>query len=245
MDNFSPIKNIKKIKVIGFDADDTLWANEPYFRDTEQKFYTLLGEFMLPNMVETELYKTELANMSLYGYGIKAFMLSMIETALKIGGAELSPAVLAKIIKLGREQLQKPVVLIDGAEKTLKYLKSKYRLILVTKGDLLDQERKLNMSGLMPYFHHIEIMSDKRDTDYRNLLKRIEVKPAEFLMVGNSLKSDILPVLTIGGNAIHIPFHTIWEHEKINPTHLNDYHYEKAESLTEMLRLFKMAAFVH
>lgn len=181
-----------------------------------------------------ELYKTEIANLPLYGYGIKGFVLSMIETVLRITEGKIDPVVISKAITLGQEMLNKPVVLLDGVEEVLKTLHGKYKLVVATKGDLLDQQRKLTKSGLDHYFHHIEIMSDKQEKDYQKLIKHLDCKPEAFLMLGNSLKSDVLPVLNIGGHAVHIPFHTTWVHESIDHTieHANFY---QMENLSEVL----------
>jgi len=223
-----------QITVIAFDADDTLWVNEPYFRETEEQFAGLLEDFMPHHSILAELYKTEIANLPLYGYGIKGFVLSMIETVLRITEGKIDPIVISKAISLGQEMLNKPVELLDGVEEVLKALHGKYRLVVATKGDLLDQQRKLTKSGLDHYFHHIEIMSDKQEKDYQKLIKHLDCKPEEFLMLGNSLKSDILPVLNIGGHAVHIPFHTTWVHEHIDHTieHANFY---QMESLSDVL----------
>lgn len=204
------------IQVIAFDADDTLWVNEPYFREAEDKFCALLEDYLPHHSVAKELFKTELQNIPHYGYGVKGFMLSMIETALRVSQNNLSPIVIEKAIQYGKDLLDKPIELLDGIEEVLHLLKKKYRLVVATKGDLLDQERKLKKSGLIDYFHHIEIMSDKREADYRKLIGHLDIDPAHFTMVGNSLKSDVLPVLAIGGHAIHIPYHTTWVHEQID-----------------------------
>ena len=204
------------LKVIAFDADDTLFVNEPYFQETEQKFCALLSDYLSHQGLSQELFKTEIANLDLYGYGIKGYTLSMIEAAMNISNNTLSVEVIGKIIDLGKQLLQKPIELLDGVEDTLKALQGKYKLIVATKGDLKDQQRKLHDSGLGPYFHHIEVMADKQEINYKKLLTRLEIEPSEFFMIGNSLKSDVLPVLAIGGYAVHIPFHTTWEHEKIN-----------------------------
>ena len=206
------------LKVIAFDADDTLFVNEPYFQETEQKFCALMGNYLSHHSLSQELFKTEIDNLELYGYGIKGYTLSMIEAAMKISNNTLSIEVIGKIIELGKELLQRPIELLDGVEETLKALQGKYKLIVATKGDLKDQQRKLHDSGLGPYFHHIEVMADKQEVNYEKLLKRLEIEATEFLMIGNSLKSDVLPVLGIGGYAVHIPFHTTWEHEKISHT---------------------------
>lgn len=223
-----------KITVIAFDADDTLWVNEPYFRETEEQFAGLLEDFMPRHSIMAELYKTEMANLPLYGYGIKGFMLSMTETAMRITMGKINPAVVEKVLELGKEMLNKPVVLLDGVEEVLKALHGKYRLVVATKGDLLDQQRKLTKSGLDHYFHHIEIMSDKQEKDYQKLIRHLDCKAEAFLMLGNSLKSDVLPVLNIGGYAVHIPFHTTWVHESIDHRIEHPNFYEM-ESLAEVL----------
>ncbi len=226
------------ISVIAFDADDTLWVNEPYFQETEDKFCELLAPYLSRHTLSQELFKTEIANLRLYGYGIKGYILSMIEAALRISNNTISNEVVEKIIQYGKELLEKPIELIDGVEETLESLKGRYKLVVATKGDLLDQRRKLHNSGLGGYFHHIEVMSDKQEKDYSDLVKRLDVKPSEFVMIGNSLKSDVLPVLGIGAYAIHIPFHTTWAHERIdyNVEHEN---FRDFESISDVLSLFQ------
>lgn len=206
------------LKVIAFDADDTLWINEPYFQETENKFCALLEDYMPHHNVAKELFKTEIDNLALYGYGVKGFMLSMVETALRVSNNTVSTDTIEKAIQYGKELLAKPIELLNGVEEILSELKNNFRLVVATKGDLLDQERKLKKSGLEHYFHHIEIMSDKQEADYLKLIKHLDIKPEEFLMIGNSLKSDVMPVLAVGGHAIHIPYHTTWAHEKIEQT---------------------------
>jgi putative hydrolase of the HAD superfamily len=203
------------IRVIAFDADDTLWINETYFREAEEKFASLLEDFLPQHAIMKELYRTEIANLSLYGYGIKGFMLSMIETALRISEQRMPISLVEKIIQIGQEMLSKPVDLLPGVEEVLKSLQGHYRIVLATKGDLVDQERKLYKSGLEGYFHHIEIMSEKRPSDYQKLIGHLDIKASELVMIGNSLKSDILPVLELGGYGIHVPFHTTWIHEQV------------------------------
>ncbi len=201
------------IKTIAFDADDTLWVNEPFFQEAEKEYCMLLESYLTHEQISTELLHTEIKNLNLYGYGVKGFVLCMIETASRITEGKASLHLTNKIIAIGQELLQKPIILLDGVEDTLAQLKGKYRLIAATKGDLLDQKRKLIKSGLENYFHHIEIMGDKQTSDYEDLLQRIDCAPQNFLMLGNSLKSDILPVLEMGGFAGHIPYHITWAHE--------------------------------
>ncbi|MEM6515751.1 MAG: HAD family hydrolase [Bacteroidota bacterium] len=207
--------NYINIKTIGFDADDTLWVNETYFRDAENEIAKLMAPYETANKIDQELFKMEMKNLSLYGYGVKGFMLSMVEMALEISNYSISNEKIMKILEIGKDMLEKPVELLDGVEDILKKLYKDYKLILLTKGDLLDQERKLEKSGLTDYFHHIEILSDKKEKNYSNFLKSMEIKPEEFLMVGNSLKSDILPIVKLGATAVHIPFHTTWLHEQV------------------------------
>lgn len=205
---------MKNIKIIAFDADDTLWDNEMYFQEAGEKFCALLEDFLPLHTVQRELLQTEIKNIDLYGYGIKAFMLSMIETAIRITDKNIHASMIERIIGFGTELLQKPVILLPDVEHVLQSLKRNYRLVMATKGDLLDQERKLKKSGLIEYFHHIEIMSEKKEPDFQKLIRHLDIQPSELMMVGNSVKSDILPVLAIGGNGIHIPYHVTWEHEK-------------------------------
>ena len=209
--------SLKHIKVIGFDADDTLWVNEPYFQDAGKQFCLLLNPYLHDiEITAKELFMTEIKNLDLYGYGVKAFILSMIETAIRITGGKIKANEIGSILEMGNTILNMPIQLLDDVENVLKKLKSRYLFILVTKGDLLDQERKLQKSGLIDYFHHIEIMSDKHEDNYRKLLMHLNIKPEEFLMVGNSVKSDILPVISIGATAIHVPFEVTWQHEIIH-----------------------------
>jgi len=204
------------LKVIAFDADDTLWHNESYFQEAEHKFCQLFEDFLPQHTVARELLKTELENLPLYGYGIKAFTLSMIQTAVRISEGNIKAREIDKIIGFGQELLEKPVEKLDGVEEVLTQLQDKYRLVMATKGDLLDQERKLKKSSLEKYFHHIEIMSEKKESDFRKLIGHLDIQPEAFAMVGNSLKSDILPVLNLGGHGFHIPYHVTWSHETID-----------------------------
>jgi len=206
------------LRVIAFDADDTLWENEQFFAEAEQKFIAMLEDFLPRHTVARELLHTEIANLPLYGYGIKAFMLSMIETALRISDNKIPASVIGEAIAIGRDMLEKPVVLLDGVTSVLEQLKGRYRLVMATKGDLLDQERKLKKSNLQSYFHHIEIMSEKKEDDYQKLIRHLDIPPSQFMMIGNSLKSDVMPVIAIGGYGVHVPYHVTWEHEKIDVT---------------------------
>ncbi|MGH1385536.1 HAD family hydrolase [Kordia sp.] len=222
------------IKVIAFDADDTLWVNETYFREAEHKFAKLLSAYETENTIDQELFKMEMKNLSIYGYGIKGFVLSMVESAIELSNGKISNKVLAEILEIGKEMISMPVELLDGIEEVLERLSKKYRLLVLTKGDLLDQERKLEKSGLTKYFHHVEVMSDKKEKNYSDLLEHLEVDVNEFLMIGNSLKSDVLPIINIGGKAIHVPFHTTWQHETVLPHEESD-EYDVVKSIVEVL----------
>ena len=226
----------KNIKVIGFDADDTLWVNETYFREAEIEYGKLLSEYETLNKIDQELFKKEIGNLNLYGYGVKAFTLSMVESALEISNYNVSAKTIEAILSIGKNMLNKPVELLDGVEEVLKTLSKKYKLILATKGDLLDQERKLEKSGLTNYFHHIEVLSDKKEDNYSKLLNHLDIKPSEFLMIGNSLKSDILPLVNIKAHAIHVPFHTTWAHEQVTEKETNGKAYKTLNSLSEILK---------
>jgi putative hydrolase of the HAD superfamily len=231
--------NYHNIKVIGFDADDTLWVNETYFRDAELAFAKLLAKYETANKIDQELFRMEMDNLELYGYGVKAFTLSMVESAIELSNYSVSAKTIEAILNIGKDMLNKPVELLDGVEDVLKTLSKKYRLILATKGDLLDQERKLEKSGLTDYFHHIEVLSDKKEANYSKLLKHLDINPSEFLMIGNSLKSDVLPLVNIKANAIHIPFHTTWAHEQVSVEETNGKLYKTITSLKDVLNLVK------
>ena len=225
----------KKIKVIAFDADDTLWVNETYFRDAEQEFAKLLSNFETMNKIDQELFVMEIKNLPLYGYGVKGFMLSMIESALELSNYQIDPKKMMQILAIGKEMLEKPIELLTGVEEVLKALHGKYKLIVATKGDLLDQERKLKKSGLLKYFHHIEVMSDKKIEDYQSLVGHLDIEASELLMIGNSLKSDILPLIQIGASAIHVPFHTTWAHEEVSEEEQSSTDYKTVNNLSEIL----------
>ena len=206
-------------QVIAFDADDTLWVNEPLFREAEKEFSGLMRDFLEREECAKKLYECVTNNLPLYGYGIKSFALSLTEIAIQISDGKVPNEILVRVINIGKEMLNAPVVVLDGVKEildTLTALKRPHdKLIVATKGDLLDQERKFEKSGLAGYFDHIEVMSDKQPANYRKLITKLGVQPKDFTMIGNSVKSDILPVLEIGGRAFHIPYHTTWQHEVV------------------------------
>jgi len=227
------------IKVIGFDADDTLWVNETYFREAEEEVGHLLSHYETPNKIDQELFKMEMKNLPTYGYGVKGFVLSMIELAIELSNGSVSNEIIGKILDIGKNMINKPIELLDGVDEVLKALSKDYKLIVATKGDLLDQERKLEKSGLLDYFHHIEVLSEKQESNYQKLLNHLDIKPSEFLMIGNSLKSDILPLVNIGAEAIHVPFHTTWLHEKVSKTETEGLEYKTVESLKDILSVLR------
>lgn len=203
-------------KIIAFDADDTLWHNEPYFDEAQAKFCELFADYASKQEILQLILSHQVKNLPLYGFGIKAFTLSMIDSALELTNHQISGQGIQKIIDIGRDLLQKPVELLPEVEDVLQQLKGKYKLVVATKGDLKDQHRKLHDSRIGHYFHHIEVMSDKKELDYEKMLGRLDIKPENFIMIGNSLKSDVLPVLNIGGHGYHVAYHTTWEYEKID-----------------------------
>ena len=225
-------------KIIAFDADDTLWHNEPYFDEAQERFCVLFQDYASKQEILGLILNHQIANLPLYGFGIKAFTLSMIETALDLTNHSISGSGIEKIITIGKDLLQKPVELIPNVEKVLSELQGKYKLVVATKGDLKDQHRKLHDSGIGAYFHHIEVMSDKTELDYQKMLGRLDCDPTAFLMIGNSLKSDVLPVLNLGGHAIHIPYHTTWEYEKID-FEIQHQNFKSVSNISEILPLLK------
>ena len=200
---------------LGFDADDTLWHNETIFEKVHERYRELLAHYHDAATVDRTLFATEMRNLELYGYGVKGFTLSSIETAIQLTGGKISAEEIRQIIALGREMLAHPVDILDGVVETLSALSGQHRLLVITKGDLRDQERKLARSGLAAHFHHVEILSEKDERSYSALFRRHAIDPARFLMVGNSLKSDILPVLALGGAGAHVPYHITWEAERV------------------------------
>ena len=227
---------IEGIKVIGFDADDTLWVNEPYYREVENQFVELMTAYGVNGDIAGELFKTEIANLELYGYGIKAFMLSLVECAIDLTEGAVKSQTVSKIIALGKAMLERPIELLPDVKEVLKQLAPFYRLIVATKGDLLDQERKMRKSSISGYFHHIEVMSDKQEEHYVQLLKHLDIAPEQFLMIGNSLKSDVLPPLKLGAWGIYVPYHTTWAHEEVEEEPQTDRFFQ-VEGLREVVKI--------
>ena len=205
--------NFSEIQVIGFDADDTLWENEDIFLNAQKEFKEIFKNYS--SNFDEELLKIEKENLDKYGYGVKGFILSLIETSIYVSENKIDSESIEKILCLGKEMLSSPVTLIDGVKETLEILSKEYQLILITKGDLLDQERKIKNSKLFEYFDYIEIISEKNEESYLDILQKKNINPRNFLMVGNSLKSDISPVINIGGKAIYIPYKLTWANEAV------------------------------
>jgi putative hydrolase of the HAD superfamily len=205
------------IELVALDADDTLWHNEPLYTGTRERFRELLAKYEPSGVLDDRLYEVELRNLRHFGYGVKGFVLSLIESAIEMTDGRLETADVSRIIEWGREMLVSPVELLEGVRDVAEQLAAMYPLILVTKGDLLHQETKLAGSGLGHLFQGLEVVSEKDERIYRNLIARHGVPPNRFVMVGNSLRSDILPALDAGAHAVYIPYAISWVHERISP----------------------------
>ena len=230
------------IELVAFDADDTLWQNEPIFIDTQARFCALLERHIAPEEIERSLAETELRNLKRYGYGIKPFTLSMIETAVELTAGEVTGAEIAGILQMGRDMLDAPVRLFDGAAGVVAGLASRYPLIVVTKGDLLDQETKIARSGLGDHFSAVEVVSSKDRETYEAIAGRHRCAPDRFAMVGNSLRSDVIPVAGMGGHAVYIPYGDTWEHESVPAAELDGLHFETIPDLAALPALLESIA---
>lgn len=219
---------------IAFDADDTLWHNETIFEDVHARYCKMLSDYHDAETVEATLYETEIRNLDLYGYGVKGFTLSAIETAIQLTQGKISPEEINRLMALGRDMLAHPVELLPGVAETIAALAARHRLLLITKGDLRHQERKLLKSGIAEHFRHVEIVSEKDAPTYASILRRHAIAPADFLMVGNSLKSDIFPVLALGGYAVHLPYHLTWKHERTDTIPLENGHFFTLETVRDL-----------
>ena len=217
--------------LIAFDADDTLWHTEELYVGTQARFRQMLLPYHSAAWIDEKLYATEMRNLGVFGYGIKGFTLSMIETAIELTEGRISGAEIQGLIDMAREMLKADVRLLDGVAETVAALAPDYPLMIITKGDLFDQETKIARSGLGQYFRHVEIVSDKTEATYAALLRRHGVPPARFLMIGNSLRSDIVPVVRLGGRAVYIPYHLTWAHELVSETPLGEGAYYTLESV--------------
>ena len=229
-----PMIDFRDIRVLAFDADDTLWDCQSHFEEVEQHLYRLIAPYC--EDPARELFKTESGNMADLGYGCKAFTISIIETALRVGGDHLSAEVLADLLSHSKSLLHLPATPLPEVEETLQRLQAwPYRMVVFTKGELQDQENKLHRSGLAKYFSHVEITSNKTEMEFQQLCEHLDILPSQLVMIGNSLKSDIAPALNIGASAIHIPFHVTWQLE-----HFDDIEHERLIKITHFNELLQI-----
>ena len=226
--------NLNNLRIIAFDADDTLWDCQSHFEAVENHLYRLIAPYC--KTPSKELFLTESGNMADLGYGCKAFTISIIETALRVAGDHLSAAELSDLLANSKSLLHLPATPLPEVEATLQRLQAyPYRLVVFTKGELQDQENKLRRSGLAKYFSHVEITSDKTEVEFQQLCQHLDILPSQLLMVGNSLKSDIAPALTIGASAIHIPFHVTWQLE-----HFEDIEHERLVKISHFNEILQI-----
>jgi putative hydrolase of the HAD superfamily len=222
------------IKVVAFDGDDTLWHNESHFNLTQQQLRDLLLSHAPDADVDQHLFGIEMANLKLYGYGIKSFTLSMLETAIEITEGRIPASDLEVILGWGKSMLQQPTELLDGVREALVEVSRRHPMLLITKGDLFDQESKLARSGLGELFEGVEILSAKTKETYRQVLDRRGIDPGEFVMIGNSLASDIVPVVEMGATAVHIPYHVTWRHEHVDEDRLPATGWHRLERIDQL-----------
>ena len=226
--------DFKNIRVLAFDADDTLWDCQSHFEDVENHLYRLIAPYC--ENPARELFHTESGNMADLGYGCKAFTISIIETALRVAGDHLSAEELSDLLSHSKSLLHLPATPLPEVEETLQRLQAwPYRMVVFTKGELQDQENKLHRSGLAKYFSHLEITSNKTEKEFQQLCEHLDILPSQLLMVGNSLKSDIAPALAVGASAIHIPFHVTWQLE-----HFEDIKHERLVKITHFNEILKL-----
>src|SRR4051812_21605890 len=222
------------VRVLGFDGDDTLWHSETRFHVTQAEFRDLLHRHVPDVDVDTPLAEMEMKNLAIYGYGVKSFTLSMLETAIELTNARIPASDLDVILGWGKRMLMEPTELLSGVEKTLRALSETHDLVLITKGDLFDQESKLARSGLGELFIGVEILSEKDVDSYARIFKRRGIDPRQFVMVGNSLRSDVVPVVALGGRAVHIPYSVTWHHEHVPEDQLPKDGWRRIESIGEL-----------
>lgn len=208
---------MSRIDLVAFDADDTLWRSQEYFDDAQREFEAIMAPYIDLKQSATAalLYATESRNIALFGYGAKGMTLSMLETAIELSQQRIVASDMGRILDLGKQVLTHPVELLPGIRDVVEAIAARHRVILITKGDLFHQEAKLAQSGLADLFTRIEIVSEKNSETYARVLQECEVQPEHFVMVGNSLRSDIEPVIQLGGRAVHMPYHSTWAHEQI------------------------------
>jgi putative hydrolase of the HAD superfamily len=225
---------VSDFDVVGFDGDDTVWHNETIFSMTQERFETLLAPHVEPRALHERMLETERRNVEIFGYGIKGFVLSMIETAIEVTDGRVTASEIRTLLDFGKAMLAHPVELLEGAREAIEAMAARGRVVLVTKGDLFDQESKLARSGLGDLFDAVEIVSEKSAERYQRLLADHGVAPDRFLMVGNSMRSDILPVVAIGARAVHVPYHVTWALEEVDPADVPGDGWTRIEHLSEL-----------
>ncbi len=227
------------VRVVGLDGDDTLWHSESRFEVTQSEFRDLIRRHVPDADADARLAETEMRNLGVYGYGVKSFTLSMLETAMQLTEGRIPADDLAVILGWGKRMLTQPTELLAGVDQTLRALAPRYDLVLITKGDLFDQEGKLARSGLGDLFLGVEILSEKNVAAFRGVFKRRGIDPAQFVMVGNSLRSDIAPVVELGGKAVHIPYHVTWSHEQVPEDSIPSHGWRQAKGIEELPRILE------
>jgi len=220
--------------VLGIDADDTLWENEAWFYKIQDRFFEMMSSWSDTQDTNAALLENEKASIPQYGYGVTSFVRSMILTAIQISNGEIETKQISQIVSWGDELIEAPVDLLPGVEETLSELSNNHRLLLITKGDVLHQRAKVENSGLSDFFWNIEVVGEKDAAVYEMLLNRYGISPEMFVMIGNSVNSDVLPVLNIGARAIHVPHHTTWELEVPDPKELEKVDFPIAQSISEV-----------
>ena len=223
-----------KFDAIAFDADDTLWHNMNLFDDSQSKFRDLLLPYHDAEWIDERLYAAETRNLKLFGYGVKGFTLSMVETAVELTEGRITGNEIQTILDFGKAMLEMPAQLIDNVQRVIHELSHAHTLMLITKGDLFDQERKIAQSGLAQHFTHVEILSNKDEVDYQRVLDRYSLAADRFLMIGNSLRSDVLPIIAIGGQAVHIPYQITWQHELATKEEQAKHDYHQLETIAQL-----------
>jgi putative hydrolase of the HAD superfamily len=222
------------IDIIGLDADDTLWHNEQLYHQAKKKFSQVMAKYSSSQVASLHLDQTEVRNIEHFGYGIKSFTLSMIETAVEVSNGQVEGEVIGELITVAKQMLSAEVELVEGAQETLARLSPSYDLMLITKGDSYEQERKIDRSGIAHHFLYLEVVGEKSEASYRKILGQYNLNPSRFLMVGNSLRSDILPVVRIGGKGVYIPNDQTWFHENASQEDIGEVEYAELEQLSQL-----------
>jgi putative hydrolase of the HAD superfamily len=227
------------IDLIAFDADDTLWINEPRYIAAEAKLREFLAPYAADEVISQRLHETEVRNLGILGYGVKGYIISMIETAIEVSNEQVTGTEIAQILQVGRQMLEAPVQLFDHVEETVAALAKTRDLMVITKGDLVEQEDRIKRSGLTQYFRYIEIVSEKTEDTYREILRKYTIQPEHFIMVGNSMRSDILPVVALGGQAVYIHYEDTWQYENAHAHRMEYGSYEQIDHIGLLPELIK------